>query len=134
MKTSILKTGISLIDKHHEKLFSLINSLDDIIENDKCNKDLAQIFYKLTYYIEDYFTDEELLYKKYSYPKLFEIKEDHRKFIKELSPIRSSFFDGNEQVCITLKLFLLKWFQKIEEKNNSKAMNFLKEKIEFSEL
>lgn len=133
MKTTISETGISIIDKHHKRLFSIIDKLDELIDGNKCNKDLAQIFYKLTFYVEDYFTDEELLYKKYSYPKLSEIKQKHREFIADLSAVRRSFFDGKEHICITLKVFLQKWFQSHLIEYDKEAIEFLKEKIELVE-
>ena len=133
MKTTTQTTGISVIDNHHKRLFSIIDKLDKLIDGNKCNKDLAQIFYKLTFYIEDYFTDEELLYKKHSYPKLSEIKKIHQEFISDLSVIRRSFFDGKEHVCITLKMFLQKWFQSHLIEYDKEAIMFLKEKNELVE-
>ena len=119
------KTGIKQLDEHHIKLIHINN----LLEKDLNNEELGNIFYKLAFYIEDYFTEEELLFKKHSYPNLNLHKIEHKDFITTFKHIRQSFFEGKEDIKSELYSFFSEWLENHIINYDEFAINFLKDKI-----
>ncbi len=126
MSVKISKIGIKSIDNHHKKIKKTINLLSNIIENETYNsKNLSDFFYKFIFCIEDYFTDEELLYKSYSYPYLLELKKEHSNFIKKFNKIKHNYINDSKETCYKLDYFLNNWYNSYIINYNEDATNFL---------
>lgn len=119
-------TDIDLIDEHHSKILSAIELLKATIQGNTTDKSVSQIFYKLSFCIEDYFTEEELLFKKFAYPKLSNLQKEHNLFIEKLNQIRLDYLDGEESVNEKLIKFLTDWVKNTILNYNKECLEFLK--------
>lgn len=126
MKDIRTKTGIELLDRHHEKLLSIIDMLEDADCNaeNKCDE-LKRIFYKLGFYIESYFLDEEMLFKKHGYKNLSVHKADHKAFIERVRKIQRNFLNGSQNTCKELLDFLKPWYEQHIINYDNEAVDFL---------
>jgi len=123
-----LKTGVNLLDKHHEKLEEVIQLLKDDLNKPNKGEILSTVFFKLAFYIENYFTDEEMLFAKHGYPEFAVHKEEHNVFIENIQRIQNECLGGNESSEDELYDFMNKWYKNHIENYDSKATLFLKSK------
>ncbi len=124
MEQIVAKTGIELIDKHHERLLSIMDMIQIIENKTDCQSEMTLIFHKLTFYTENYFQDEELLFRQYQYPNLSKHKTDHKSFIDDLRAIQRKFLNGSTTTCSELYQFLERW-------NTQHILNYDNEAVDF---
>lgn len=101
---------IDKIDNHHKKFLDVINLLIKITENRSCEEEISLIFFRLVYYVENYFVDEEIYLKEYNSVNLKQHKEKHNKFIKEIVKFQREYQSNDKTVCSRLLIFLQNWF------------------------
>jgi len=120
--------NISTIDAHNRNFFEVMNFMIDTINCGKCSENIAEIFFKLTYYIENYLIDEELYCKEYSYPKFNEHKEAHNQFVNRVTQFETNYATDPESVCVKLVEYLEEWFENHMIKQDQEVVKFLLEK------
>ena len=101
---------IDKLDDHHKKFLDVINLLIKITENRSCEEEISLIFFRLVYYVENYFVDEEIYLKEYNSVNLKQHKEEHNKFIKEIVKFQREYQSNDKTVCSRLLIFLQNWF------------------------
>ncbi|HAN79020.1 MAG TPA: hypothetical protein DCQ31_15255 [Bacteroidales bacterium] len=117
--------NIESIDKHHLNFLELMNSLIDAINEKKCSDEIQTIFYKLLFYAESYFTEEEMLFQKHNYPKFENHKAEHKDFAEKISMLQVEYSKGKSSVCFYLLTFMQKWFQEHILAYDAEAVEFL---------
>ncbi len=128
METNYTKTGIRVIDEHHNKLLSVITSLSDIINKKNCKVELFEVFQKLVLYAENYFVEEEYLMQQNSYKNFSKHKIEHNKFIAKLINLQANL-NNNKNSCVELHEFLVRWYEKHIVEYDNNTVEFLKSKI-----
>lgn len=109
-------TGIELIDNEHRQLFSLVNDVHTLINDefifDKYDE-IMRILTELRNYTEMHFHDEETYMEKINYPELDAQRRAHNAFIEKLVNINFEeleSLDNNQQEYLQDILdFLAKW-------------------------
>ncbi len=129
MNQTLSPTGIDIIDEHHRKICSLVELLTDTINGNNIDRSMSQVFYKLSFCIEDYFTEEELLLKKFSYSKLSNLQNEHNLFIENLNQMRLDYLNGAEDNNKKLINFLNEWLKNTIINYNNECLEFLKDKV-----
>lgn len=62
-------------------------------------------------YAREHFESEEVLMKKYFYPKLDSHKKEHDDFLEKFKNLCHDLVDGGDILCVAdMKYFLLEWF------------------------
>jgi len=107
------KTGISLIDSEHKKLFEIgeraYQLLKDPYEMDKYDK-IVGVIEELTEYTIYHFKDEEKYMESINYKRLFTQKIDHAGFIEKLQGVNLNKVDENQDEAIMgILTFLNDW-------------------------
>jgi len=101
--------GVEEIDRHHKKLFEIVNSLYEGCLVPGGILDVAGRIDELMAYAEYHFAAEEELMKQLGY----EEKEDHfrlhRKFIDKLVKLQQISFESEEELTKELIVFLGNW-------------------------
>ena len=106
-------TDIELVDEHHQKLFSLVNSLyrgvfecQDLTEERCLTK---SILAELKDYIDYHFTAEEQLMSKYNYPEYIQHLEEHNLFRREIASLSEQLDAGKFALSFPMFEFLRNW-------------------------
>jgi len=119
------KVNIASIDKHHQNFVELLNDLIGTVSTSKCKENIAITFYKLIYYAENYFTEEELLFQSKNYPNLEQHKAEHKAFADKINIFKNQFLEGKDNICLHLLAFLQKWFHEHILQYDKEAVDFL---------
>lgn len=99
--------GHEQIDKQHQYLIDILNSIDEISKLDK--EETLELFLKLKNYTDIHFSDEEELMEKIEYPHIETHKMEHSFFIKKIKEIQEKIA-ANEEVDIKdVSFFLSDW-------------------------
>jgi len=107
------KTGISLIDTEHKKLFEIGEKAYQLLKSpyniDKYDK-IVEVIEELTEYTIYHFKDEENYMESINYKRLFTQKMDHEGFIKKLQGVNLNKVDANQDEAIMgILTFLNDW-------------------------
>lgn len=113
--TEAYKTGISLVDEEHAKLFEIIQDTYDIIHAelipDKYDE-IVRILAALKDYTVMHFSDEEQYMAQIKYDGLAAQKRAHEAFVQKLNEINlEEVDDAQEQYLDELIDFLLGWLK-----------------------
>lgn len=111
--TDQYKTGISLVDEEHQKLFDIIRQTNDLIhaENlyDKYDE-IINILNELKNYTVMHFSDEEDYMTRIHYEGIEAQKRAHEAFVTKLNEINLEEVDENQQKTLELLVdYLLNW-------------------------
>lgn len=114
--TSKYRTGITLIDDEHRRLFEIIKETNDLIHeeflHDKYDE-IVRLITELRDYTEFHFSDEEALMTHIQYPGLNAQKRAHSAFIERLVEIDlndlDEMDDHQQEYLLDLIQFLLDW-------------------------
>ena len=106
-----MSLGISVIDKDHKKLLSLLNEMEYIIKDDASKKGaIESVLSELVDYTVYHFQREELLMQACGYPRLEYHKQTHN-ILKEQVTNYMEQYRGNPMSIDLKKLhyFLVEW-------------------------
>ncbi|MBS1186459.1 MAG: bacteriohemerythrin [Burkholderiaceae bacterium] len=92
--TNNLNTGQPFIDEDHRKLVAMINSFHDLIEQGKGRDVTGNVLDNLITYYNVHFTREETEMQRIGYPLLQEHKQEHARFIAEVTKLKKDFDSG----------------------------------------
>lgn len=106
-------TGIEQVDDQHKKLFEIIGTANDLINNefipDKFDY-ITDILTELTEYTKVHFADEEKYMESAGYEGLEAQRQAHAGFIEKLEDIQIDGFEENQQeVLMGMMDFLFNW-------------------------
>ncbi len=97
------------IDMQHQKLISLINSLNDAMKSRKSKDVMEMIIQELVNYTQYHFQTEENYFKQTHYPGTQEHEKEHNNFVKQVAEFQEQFKNGKALVSVELMMFLKKW-------------------------
>lgn len=114
--TDKYKTGITLVDDEHRRLFEIISDTNDLIHeqllHDKYDE-IMRLLAELRDYTESHFNDEEALMERIHYPELPAQKRAHAAFVERLVNIDleelDNLDDNQQEYLLDLIQFLLGW-------------------------
>lgn len=108
--------GITTIDKHHQKLFAIIDDIEKLLQEDadkflgKISTALNNTLNELMDYTDYHFSLEESMMAKIKYNKLKEHVILHHEFIKNISEFKSQVeIVGPSEMCVKLLDVLKQW-------------------------
>lgn len=103
-----ISVKIPHIDEQHKSLINWINSLNEALENDSGEKQVAFVLQKLIDYVSEHFTQEEQLMLACEFPGLKQHQVEHHYFSNRLFEIQKDFLSG-EDIGKTTYNFLIDW-------------------------
>ena len=104
------KQGIERLDTHHQKFHEIINAIAEL-DHEKSKEDkISLIFFKLMFYVENHFIDEENFMQEHNYPDFASHKEKHNVFIREVIKFQEEYQNGDKTVVERLYTSLTAWF------------------------
>jgi len=105
-----MSVGVESIDQDHKILLSLINEINEAINNDSTHLIIKIIFEKLEKYVKEHFSREELLLEQCNYEGLAEHKQQHVEFINKIPKLRNQLLHADTvEVAQEVHLFLFNW-------------------------
>ena len=110
------KIGVEEVDKQHKELFKRLNSFIKTVRNDEDDKEtkrekVAETLEFMGDYVDEHFSDEEKLQKKYDYPDCEKHHEIHEKFKAEIREFAEEFSENeyDEEFVMDFSGRLLTW-------------------------
>ena len=104
-----LNVGIQEIDEQHKVLISLLNELNEAIQQG-CGKEVRiEVLNKLIEYTRTHFTVEESLMRILGYSKYEEHKQEHENLISQVLAFREKFMNEPNVSSYDLLFFLKQW-------------------------
>jgi hemerythrin len=103
---------IAKIDMQHQKLVRLINELHDAMLAGKAKDKVGNIIFSLVEYTKTHFNDEEQIFDKHGYPGSFAHKQEHKRFVSEISKFSDDFDKGDLMLSMKVMNFLKDWLVK----------------------
>lgn len=105
------KTGHRTVDRQHQELFRLVNSLHDAIVANKGKESLGPTLDRLAQYTIDHFQAEEALMDRVGYPDRDAHKAKHAALTDQVKELKEKFSAGRAVLSITLSSFLADWLR-----------------------
>ena len=97
------------LDGHHQKLFSLINTLHDAMRQGKGRTVIGQIVAELSDYVDFHIKAEEAMLDKAKYPALAGHRVEHRRFVAKVADFRKDLDAGTTGNSVAVLEFLTHW-------------------------
>ena len=116
------------MDKQHQKLFELLNNLNQAMEKGKGRETLPEIFNDLVQYTRVHFSAEETLLQKHNYPDLSIQKQQHQVLIAQISKLQEKFSSGDFSSSLETRDFLNHWLIDHIKGHDQKYGFFFKQK------
>jgi hemerythrin-like metal-binding protein len=107
--TEEYSVGVELMDRQHQRMISLINRLDEIIQKGGPFGEFGSVLDGVIDYTKTHFVAEEALLEEADYPDLKEHKEAHQLFVKQVHHLREDAKKGDPAVMRRLLVFLESW-------------------------
>jgi len=105
--------GIRLIDNDHRELFSVVNDLHALQEEDAPIDQLRDITNRLTRYAQEHFEREEHLMAEYKFPGLNAHRQKHHDFVRMIYAIRKIELECPKRLDLSKLLdFLVGWLRR----------------------
>ena len=104
--------NIAKIDMQHQKLVRIINDLHEAMLSGKAKDKIGAIIFNLVEYTKTHFTDEENIFDKHGYPGSFAHKQQHKKFVEEISKFSQDYDKGDLLLSMKMMNFLKDWLLK----------------------
>ncbi|MBT8341688.1 MAG: bacteriohemerythrin [Desulfatitalea sp.] len=123
-----LSVNVREIDKQHQKLVSLINSLGDAMRERRAKEVVGSVIQELADYALTHFLTEEKYFDKYGYPDLVKHKNEHDAFVEKVSKFQKDFDAGRLALSINMLNFLKDWLINHIRGTDKKYSAFFNEK------
>ena len=122
------RTGNSLVDDQHQKLFQIVNRLHDAMLQGHGRDVLKKTLNNLTHYTLEHFKTEEQLMLTHAYPHYDEHKSRHEELkTKVLSLIAN--FEVSSSLAIEVSHFLTEWLIHHIKGEDQKMIRYMRETI-----
>ena len=107
---SSFSVGYRAMDKQHQILFDVINSLVDVQTQPLSEPDLRRVLQELQTYAEAHFNAEEKLMELMDYPNLAEHRSEHIFYLKQIAEMETRIGTSDERIDLELLQFLNHWW------------------------
>jgi len=105
----LLYVKVESIDREHEKLVMLLNSMYDAICTGQGKDVVGTILNELIEYTKTHFAHEEQLMKEKKYYNFEAHKLEHDKLTRQVMEFKEQFDEGRESVHLKVMHFLKSW-------------------------
>ena len=109
--TDAYRVNIAVLDRQHQKLFDVVNELDEALKTGEGDSVLDAILQNLLDYALTHFVSEESLMQRYSYPNLASHRVQHEMFRKKMVAFMEDHRTGKPGVPVALLLFMQDWLK-----------------------
>ncbi|MBI1388278.1 MAG: bacteriohemerythrin [bacterium] len=120
------------IDGQHQKLFHMINELQDAIQQRRSKDVMGKIFEGLVQYAADHFSLEERRMQEAEYPDFDQHKAIHEKFTSEALDYQGRFRSGQDVLSLAVVQFLKDWLVNHVLKSDQAYSPWLKKQESFN--
>lgn len=110
------KIGVEEVDQQHKELFKRLKNFIHTVRSDEDDKEtkrkkVAETLEFMGDYVDEHFSDEEKLQKKYDYPDYEKHHEIHEKFKAEIKEFADEFSENeyDEEFAMEFSGRLLTW-------------------------
>lgn len=110
--TEKLSVGIAKIDKEHQGLVDMLNTLHAGMLAGQGKDVLGPTLAKLIQYSQSHFTGEEVLFRLHAYPQAAEHKKEHDAFTAKAKALDADYKSGKAALTVELMNFLRDWLTK----------------------
>jgi len=124
----MLYVGVKEIDDQHQKLVELVNQLNDAMQAGQGKTALQTVLNELVRYTQYHFGTEERLMGQHKYEASAAHKDEHKKFVADVSAFKIKFDSGNAMISTEIMNFLRDWLSKHilqTDKKFAKSLNAL---------
>ncbi|MBN1252599.1 MAG: hemerythrin family protein [Bacteroidales bacterium] len=101
--------ALEAIKANKQKISDLISFFSKSIDENNGEKEILNIFHKLSFYSSEIFISEELIMKKYEISSLSEHILEHKDFVDKMKYFQQEYENKNEGLCVELLNYLKKW-------------------------
>jgi len=119
--------GVGNLDRHHQKLFDMLNRLHNAMTQGKGKEVVIGIIKEMVDYARYHFEEEEKLMERIKYPGLNEQRNVHKKFMIKVEEYRKLADMGLEAFLSSgISTFLSDWLKNhigVMDKKYKKYMN-----------
>jgi hemerythrin len=123
-----VQTGFRPIDEQHQKLFDIMNRLDDMAKRQEQYSDHVELLIKLSDYFIEHFSTEEQYMLNSSYPGYDEQKSQHDGFVQKVKEMNADVRSGKGRIEQDALVFLKDWFVNHIMKLDKQLATFLIER------
>ncbi|MBF0454328.1 MAG: bacteriohemerythrin [Magnetococcales bacterium] len=120
-----LLVGFKPIDDDHQRLFSMINKLNNAIIQGHDREAILAILSELIDYTAWHFRHEDRLMQVNDYPEQEKHRDNHKMLVDEVLKIEQDIRENNRDVSTDLMLFLLEWLNGHIHQVDKKLADFL---------
>ncbi|ROQ92289.1 bacteriohemerythrin [Desulfosoma caldarium] len=99
------------LDQQHQKLFKLVNRLNEAMQLGQGHSMLDHVLTELVDYTVKHFSAEEKAMEQAGYPDLEQHKEIHRKLTQKVSDLVQRFQSGDTRLTVEILKFLEQWLK-----------------------
>lgn len=118
--------GIEEIDAQHRGLFDLLDRLHEIIGRNGAVEEMKPVVMDLVRYADEHFKAEERVMIETGYPDLLAHREEHLKFMREVSAAVGDLVNRRISLSLKLSKFLRIWISDHILKVDGRLAPFLK--------
>ena len=106
-----ISISIAGIDRQHQKIFELMNKLNNAMRKGKGKDLLANILNELADYTETHLREEEKYFALFGYSGASGHEKEHWYFESKVADFKNRLATDQLSVCIELLFFLSDWFR-----------------------
>lgn len=107
-----LSVGVSVFDKEHKQLISLVNKLNHALAAGSAKKTMEDILKSLVNYTKIHFKHEEEYMTLYDYPEYSKHKQEHDALTSQVMDFAQRYESGKASFSLELMNFLKDWLVK----------------------
>lgn len=104
-------TNVGIADQQHQKLFDLLNSLDDAVKSGDRAATGSCLDELIDFVVKHFQTEEELM-QKYGYPNYEAHKADHDNLVQTCADLQKKFHAGEADVTPETTQFVKEWLER----------------------
>ena len=101
--------NVKIIDKQHQRLFAMINELDESVTSGKDETKIGKYLNELVEYLFTHFRTEEEYFEEFNYPELDYHLKEHLDFTKKVVEFRRGYEQGEMQLAAKVVEYLKEW-------------------------
>jgi len=121
--------NIPEIDKQHQHLIEILNTLYDSMRTGEAKKNMQHILEELISYTDMHFKTEEKYFETYHYPTRVEHRKHHDELRAQVIDFKEKFNSGHSTISIERMTFLKNWIHNHILNEDMQYSEFLSSRI-----
>lgn len=101
--------GVESIDNQHRRLVELMVNLMEAVKTGKGRSIISPVLQELIDYTRTHFVDEEGIMTRYNYPDILPHKQDHDRFVQEITKAAREYVEKKAVPTQKILSFLAQW-------------------------